>query len=203
MNKDNREPIDEVSRSAPETTDHNKLKPSFKALLTEYLKVQHLTVGDNEPNDILKLYQTNESYAKVSNHYPVTMEHVIRDIEERPPATDRSQKHYLSIYDQSEQLIAVIDVIECFSYQGLNKEKTSWIGLLEVDQSRHQTGIGRKLTHAIEWVCIQRGQTDLQLGVIRDNQAALKFWTNVGFEVFEEKKTDEYDLVLMKKNLSK
>ncbi|MDF2949398.1 MAG: hypothetical protein K0R07_1430, partial [Sedimentibacter sp.] len=77
--------------------------------IKQRLKLDHLEIKDNKYEDILDLYKGNEEFAKLSNNYPITMESVKRDIEDIPPFTDSTRKHFISIYNIQNELVAVLD----------------------------------------------------------------------------------------------
>lgn len=160
-----------------------------------------LFIKNNVESNILKLYQGNEYYAKLSNHYPVVREYVNEEIHVVPPCIEKEQKYFLSIYNEEDKLTAVLDILDKYSFQNENNEKTVWIGLLQIDADLHGKGLGKQVVTALEMACKKSGKKLLQLGVIKDNIIGLNFWRKQGFKVFFEKNNGEYDLYLMKKDI--
>ena len=166
------------------------------------LRLHHLEVKENRYEDILELYKGNEEYARLSNNYPPTIESVRKDVEDIPPFTDASRKHFISIYNKYNELVAVLDIIDEYSFQNKNNKEAIWIGLLEIDMNKHNTGLGSLIINTLFEVCKNNSKTIVQLGVIKENTKALSFWKKVGFEVFKEGNNGEFNLFLMEKVLS-
>jgi|LAHS01.1.fsa_nt_gb GNAT superfamily N-acetyltransferase len=165
------------------------------------LKLNQLEVKDNNYEDIFDLYKGNEEYAKLSNNYPITMENIKRDVEDIPPLTDITHKHYISIYNIHNELVAVLDIIDGYSFQDKNNKNAIWIGLLEVDTNKHNIGLGSLIINTLFDVCKKNSKTIVQLGVIKENINALAFWKKSGFEVFREGSNGEFDLFIMEKSI--
>ncbi|HOH58488.1 MAG TPA: hypothetical protein PLQ22_00580 [Bacilli bacterium] len=71
---------------------------------------------------------------KMSHHFPLDKLKVEEDVNAIPSITDEDHKYYLSLY-QDEQLVAVIDFIDGFSFKKQNNENTIWIGLLQINKT--------------------------------------------------------------------
>ncbi|WP_242648504.1 GNAT family N-acetyltransferase [Clostridium novyi] len=169
--------------------------------MKQKLKLNHLEVKDNNYEDIFNLYKGNKEYAKLSNNYPITMENVKNDVENGPTCIDITRKKFISIYNIYNELIAVLDIIDGYSFQDKNNKNAIWIGLLEIDINKHNTGLGNLIVNILFDVCKKNSKTILQLGVIKENTKALDFWKKVGFKVFIEKNNGEFDLLLMEKSI--
>ncbi|KEI04429.1 GNAT family N-acetyltransferase [Clostridium botulinum] len=169
--------------------------------IKQRLKLNHLEVKDNNYEDIFNLYKGNKEYARLSNNYPITMENVKNDVENAPPFIDITRKNFISIYNIYNELIAILDIIDGYSFQDKNNKNAIWIGLLEIDINKHNTGLGSLIVNTLFYVCKKNNKTILQLGVIKENINALGFWKKVGFKVFTEKNNGEFDLFLMEKSI--
>lgn len=167
--------------------------------IKQRLKLNHLEIKDNKYEDILELYKGNEEFAKLSNNYPITIENVKKDVEDIPPITDITRKHFISIYNIYNELVAVLDIIDGYSYQDKNNKNAIWIGLLQIHIKKHNIGLGSIIMNALFDVCKNNSKTKIQLGVIKENIRALAFWNKIGFEVFKEVNNGEFDLFLMEK----
>jgi ribosomal protein S18 acetylase RimI-like enzyme len=163
------------------------------------LSTYKLFIGENNKDDIFKLYESNEYYAKVSNTFPVKMEAVIEDINVVPPCSDKEHKYYLSIYNEQNRLVAVVDFIDSYTYKHVNNLRGIWIGLLKIHGDFHKKGIGHAILGAFEKSCRVNGKEEIQLGVIKDNEIGLKFWEKEGYKIFKEVNNGEHDLKLMRK----
>lgn len=169
--------------------------------IKQKLKLNHLEVKDNKYEDIFDLYKGNEEYSKLSNNYPITMGNVKKDIEDIPSFIDITHKHFISIYNIHNELVAVLDIIDGYSFQDKNNKNVIWIGLLEIDINMHNIGLGSLIMNALFDACKKNSKTIVQLGVIKENISALAFWKKIGFEVFREVNNGEFDLFLMEKSI--
>lgn len=169
--------------------------------IKQNLKLNFLEIKENKYNDIFELYKGNEEYAKLSNNYPISMENTKKDVENIPPFTDVTHKYFLSIYNDNNELVAVLDIIDEYSFQSKNNKSAIWIGLLEVDISKHSIGLGSLIVNELLDACKSNGKTIVQLGVIKDNIRGLAFWQKIGFKTFREENNRAFDLFLMEKSI--
>jgi GNAT superfamily N-acetyltransferase len=77
---------------------------------------------------------------------------------------------------QPEKVLAIIDVSEDMLANGVGH-----IGLFQVAQSLHGTGVAHQLYHALESWLAQRGTDVIRLGVLEGNPRGLAFWTRHGY----------------------
>ena len=169
--------------------------------LTKALHQYNLEIGTNTYEDIFALYDSDEYFARVSNNFPVKMETIIEDVDTIPPFTTAEKKHYISIYNDEKELVAVIDFIEGYSYKNMHGENAIWIGLLQIDKRKQHLGLGKSIINALFESCKENHKEFIQIGVIKENERALKFWTKQGFDSFTEVNNGDFDLVLMEKHL--
>jgi ribosomal protein S18 acetylase RimI-like enzyme len=169
--------------------------------IAQILKHNNLEIKNNSYEDIFALYEGNVSFARMSNSFPITMKSIKEDVDTIPPFTSKEKKHYLSIYNEQEELVAVLDFIEEFSHQNKHGGNSIWIGLLQIDVRMQGTGIGRVITDAVFSSCRENKKNIIQLGVIKENINALQFWKKLGFNIFTEVNNGEVDLYLMEKDL--
>jgi len=169
--------------------------------MKQSLKSNYLKIKVNKYDDIFNLYKGNVEYAKLSNNYPTKMENVKEDVEDIPPCTDITHKHFLSIYNINDELVAVLDIIDGYSFQDKNNKNAIWIGLLEIDINKHNVGLGSLIINDLLDVCKRNGKTIVQLGVIKENISGIVFWKKMGFEIFKEVNNGEFDLFLMEKTI--
>lgn len=64
----------------------------------------------------------------------------------------------MSVYDDHDVLVAVLDCIEDHSFQNKYGERAVWIGLLQVDMSKQKMGLGRTITEALIDACRMNGK---------------------------------------------
>ncbi|BBF45241.1 acetyltransferase [Lachnospiraceae bacterium KM106-2] len=167
-----------------------------EALIKE-LAVRGFTIKDNQPELIYPLYVSNEEYAKISKNYPVTFEYVIEEIQDIPPFTDAAHKHYFSIFNAEEELVAVLDIVDGYSYQDKHDKDSVWIGLFQIDKAFHRKKIGQYIIEAFINACKQNQRKVIQLGVIKENHAGLAFWKKQGFITFAEASNGTCDVFVM------
>ncbi len=98
-------------------------------------------------------------------------------LNELPPNKSLSDKFVFGVYKGENDLIALIDIIKDYK---LEKEWT--IGLLLLDPSERDKGLGSKIHNfLIESVSAYQA-TKFRLGVVVENQRALNFWRRIGYE---------------------
>jgi len=70
------------------------------------------------------------------------------------------------------------------------RDHVPWIGLLELHADHHRRGFGREATDAfLDWARA-RGASALRLGVDDGNEAAMAFWTGLGFVPVDRRERD-------------
>lgn len=154
----------------------------------------------NEYNDIISLYKSDIFFAKISHSYPVLNQNVIDDITTIPPITDKEHKYYLAFY-QGNSLVAVLDFIDGYNYKGIDKADSIWIGLLQVNQYKKEKGIGTMIIKSFVNILKNQKKKFIQIGVIKENIPAIKFWSKNGFVVASETKVDNLNLLIMEYRL--
>lgn len=156
-------------------------------------------IRPNNVNEIYEVYRCDEDFAKLSNNFPVSIDAVIDEINSYPPSTTINNKYYVSIYNLRNELVAVIDFIDEYSYKGMHGCNGIWIGLLLINKNMQNEGYGRKIIESFEIACLENRKEIIQLGVIKDNEKGSKFWSKMGFRNFTEINNGDFDLVLMEK----
>lgn len=93
-----------------------------------------------------------------------------------PPDKDLTDKFDYGVYNESNTLIAIIDLIKDYKAVG------DWIiGLLMIDPSHRGHGLGRKLHYLIStWVYEEQGKK-LRIGVVAENHSGYEFWRAMGY----------------------
>lgn len=152
-------------------------------------------------NEIYELYRSDGDFAKLSNNFPVSLDVVLDEISSYPPSTTKDKKHYLSIYNLRNELVAVIDFIDEYSYKSTHGSNGVWIGLLLINKNMQNLGYGRKIIESFEIACLENQKEIIQLGVIKDNEKGSVFWSKMGFKNFIEVNDVDFDLFLMEKFL--
>jgi ribosomal protein S18 acetylase RimI-like enzyme len=62
-----------------------------------------------------------------------------------------------------------------------------WIGLLLIDGRVRRRGYGRAVAEALAQRMREAGATAVRLGVLEDNDAALRFWAALGYRIVDKR----------------
>ena len=101
-------------------------------------------------------------------------------LSDTPPGRTAADKAVIGIFYEEEKLVGVLDAIHAYPAEGC-----WWLGLLLLDPTRRNKGLGRQVYQAFEqWVC-QLGAKQIYLGVLEENERAYRFWQSMGFEIVE------------------
>jgi len=76
----------------------------------------------------------------------------------------------------SAQLIGVLD-----AFRDYPEHRVWYIGLLLFSPTARNSGIGREVVESFALAAAERGAHELQLNVVEQNEAGLRFWTRCGF----------------------
>jgi GNAT superfamily N-acetyltransferase len=98
-----------------------------------------------------------------------------------PPGKTQEDKVVIGITDGQECLVGVLDAI-C----GYPAVDCWWLGLLLLDPSYRNQGLGQRIYRSFEQWVGQRGAKNILLGVLEENVKAFRFWRSLGFEVVEK-----------------
>ncbi len=98
-----------------------------------------------------------------------------------PPGRMSEDKVVIGISDPQDVLVGVLDAV-C----GYPAEDCWWLGLLLLDPSQRNQGLGRRIYRSFEQWVGQQGANNILLGVLEENEKAFRFWRSLGFEVVEK-----------------
>ncbi|KRM55379.1 GNAT family N-acetyltransferase [Lacticaseibacillus sharpeae] len=126
----------------------------------------------------LAIYQANADYYQTIGEPAPTIQTVLEDAKELPPAMPASAKHFWLV-KQAGKPVAVLDLIE-----GYPEQATLYIGLLEVRE--HGQGHGRGIITQLEQQLGTHGYQRIELAVVHANKDAGKFWTALGFALLRQ-----------------
>ena len=112
-------------------------------------------------------------------HYgaPADPQHLVRELLwELPPGKALDDKFSLGLFEQGEQLVGGLDVIQDYP------EPREWyLGLLVLAPEQRGQGRGAAVLQAlVEWLRV-RGARGVRLAVSEHNAPGLRFWTRAGF----------------------
>jgi len=116
-----------------------------------------------------------------------------------PPGKKLSDKFVFGVFNISNILVAVIDLVRDY------KVAEEWIlGLLLIDPNERGNGLGRHIHEYIKDFIRKHNGNRLRIGVAEENTLAMKFWTKAGYAVTDTVKATygikEHNVIVM--NLS-
>lgn len=132
-------------------------------------------VTADDCKDGYRLLESNEEFLRLTEGYPLTEEDFLKNITELPPGVALESKHFFVAYRFS-QPVALIDAVE-----GYPQDEILFLGLLVVDKSCQQQGVGSIALAKITEAAAQNGFTAIRLGCWSQNEKGMKFWQDRGF----------------------
>ncbi len=154
-------------------------------LLSKKYKVRKLDATDVDI--IYHLCCKNDLFYKY--HPPfVTKESILQDMEMLPPNKSCKDKYYVGFFENNV-LVSILDLI-----LGYPTDNTAYIGLLMINASYQNQGVGSAI---IKDICEYLKQLELEkvrIGVDKDNPQSNYFWAKNGFSIVGE--TDYYIMEL-------
>lgn len=146
-------------------------KKSILNCLRQYLPEFELLDGDEDTvEDIYDLIVGNEEFLACTQNHAQTMEECEEMLVARPPQVSAENKHFLTIYE-GEECVALLDYLECYPDRA-----TVYLGLLLVEKSVQNTGIGRALNDAFMRAAAKCGYRQIKLGCYAANETGYQFW---------------------------
>ena len=98
-----------------------------------------------------------------------------------PAGRSLCDKFLYGFLDRNGAIVGVLEGIQHYP-----DDSTWWIGLLLLAPEARGNGLGRKIIDAFSaYVKLNQG-TAIMLGVVEENQAAYRFWQNLGFELVRQ-----------------
>lgn len=125
--------------------------------------------------NVLNVYQANLNYFKLCGTEDVAIDTVLEDFNAIPEGVNENQNNFLLFFENNKP-IAIMNYLVNFP-----NENAFYIGLLMIDGNEQGKGIGRKIYKYIESQMINEGMGRGQLGVLSNNDSALKFWEEMGY----------------------
>ena len=138
------------------------------------------TITEDLLKNVLKIYNTNEEYFKISMNGKPSIESIIEDKNDIPPGSNLQDKNY-KLISINGQDIGIIDYI--MSYPD---EDSVYIGLFMIHGDFHRQGYGRAFIEEFIANMREKGYRRLRLGVLKQNKNGFEFWTRMGFKVVKE-----------------
>lgn len=138
-------------------------------------------ITEAEFADIAALCAGNPLYYKYSGRPAPTAAEIQAEITALPPGKSRRDKYYLGIFDRSERLEALLDLIV-----GWPEEDTAWIGLFMVDAALQGRGFGSRVISELLTALTNYGFRRAALSVAHGDTQAEAFWLKNGFYFYGE-----------------
>lgn len=129
---------------------------------------------------VFQIYDTNQEYFMISMNGKPSMKSVIEDMNAIPPESSCEKKNY-KLIKLNDLDIGVIDYIVNYP-----DEDTIYIGLFMIDGRFHRDGYGREFLKEFIRIIKSQGFKKIRIGVLDNNETALKFWINSGFKIVKE-----------------
>ena len=102
-----------------------------------------------------------------------------------PPEKNIEDKIVLGVFNEQNELVAVIDLIKGY------KNQDEWtLGLLMITPSERGHGLGKILHEYIKNLAAEAQAKFLRLGVAIINERAHKFWLSVGYRDVEKSQNE-------------
>ncbi|MDQ7094622.1 GNAT family N-acetyltransferase [Desulfosporosinus sp. PR] len=98
-----------------------------------------------------------------------------------PPGKNYEDKFVLGIFNDTDELIGIIDLVKNFPGEG------EWmLGLFCIAPQQRDKGLG-KLVHQtlVQWA-VKLGAKSFRLGVLEENPKGMKFWSGLGYRKIKE-----------------
>lgn len=129
--------------------------------------------------EVLRIFQANPAYFKLTSGAAADRSDVLEAMTQKPEQAMAENKHTRLIQrfmGDAAESVAVVDWLDDFPESGIR-----YLGLFMTDASLHGTGVSREI---LEWLLEdfrQGGTRAVRLGVIAENERALRFWKRAGF----------------------
>lgn len=99
--------------------------------------------------------------------------------EDLPPGKEIEDKNLYGVFDEVE-LIGVVDMVEDFPQKG------EWIiGLMLLHPNTRGKGLGKAIHNIIVDIARENKVKKLRVGVVQQNENALKYWKRIGYKEVE------------------
>lgn len=142
--------------------------------LTGY-SVRRLHQGDAA--EFQSLFERCSDYVQLHSGAPPRPNEAEEELRARPAGKELTDKFSFGIFDSQQEMVGFIDLMR--NYPAVNEW---WIGLLLINPIARGQGLGTRAYRAsTEWVRNQQGHR-MWLGVLEENESALRFWSRLGFE---------------------
>lgn len=169
----------------------------IQALLKENaFEIKPITKFDCE--QVMAIFRTNPEYFLLTGGKEAEIEDFLVMIDEAPANFDLRNKYFVGVWENGNCL-GVLDLLK-----GYPNRNCIWIGLIMIHGLLQRRQIGHTIVSAIFEAAKIMGYDAVQLGVVDNNEKALRFWEKLGFEKIREsrvKHTDkpDWNVIIMEK----
>lgn len=126
-------------------------------------------------------------------HEEPSLHCILEDMYALPPNKTMDDKYFIGFY-KDEQLVAIMDLITRYP-----DDTAAFIGFFMTHKNIQRTGVGTLIIDEV-LTYLKEQFTYARLGRVKGNPEAKAFWHKQGFyETGEERITDAYTIVVMKK----
>ena len=144
---------------------------------------------DEDISSIFSLCKKNKTYYKYCP--PMVSEQSIKeDMLALPKHKTLDDKYFVGFYDE-DKLIAIMDLITNYP-----NKKTCFIGLLMLNVTRQNKGIGSLIVDDIKTYLKELNYKYIRLAWIKDNKQAEYFWKKNGFVEIKETRDQNNHIVI-------
>ena len=150
-------------------------------MISNYNEYKNFIIKDVSHNDQIKIQELCNScvdYFLISQGKPATGNEAQEFLMALPPNKTYEDKINLGIINVRENLVGFVDLIRNYPQNG-----TWYIGLLLIDPKERRNGLGRYIIHEIIQLVKKNNGEKIKIGVLIENENALKFWESIGFDV--------------------
>ncbi len=157
------------------------VEDGLRAALPEY-ELRPVTGEDEGP--VLALMTDNADYYALTDSVP-TLESLQADRAALPPRCAPGQKCFAALWRDGKPT-ALLDLIS-----GYPRERTLFVGLLEVAAELRRTGVGRQIVTALLAAAKGAGMDSVRLACLKNNACGRAFWDAMGFAVIRDSVTGD------------
>ncbi|OJV62037.1 MAG: hypothetical protein BGO41_01535 [Clostridiales bacterium 38-18] len=153
-------------------------------MISNYNEYKNFIIKDVSHNDQIKIQELCNScvdYFLISQGKPATGNEAQEFLMVLPPNKTFEDKINLGIFNIAEDLVGFVDLIRNYPQNG-----TWYIGLLLIDSKARRNGLGKYIIHEIIKMVKKDSGEKIKIGVLIENESALKFWESMGFVTTEK-----------------
>ncbi|MDR2976747.1 MAG: GNAT family N-acetyltransferase [Streptococcaceae bacterium] len=142
------------------------------------------SLNRSQLREVTEIWAAAEDYGRLENAEEFdALESAKEFFDTLPPGKSYADKQTLGVYDDSDQLMGLVDLAKNYPIDG-----TYFLGLLLLVPSARANGLGHRVHEEIISLVRKQGARKLRLGVLVNNPKALKFWQAQGYEVLKQTK---------------